>query len=94
MSPSLEFGKILMVAHNRRLTTLGVRQRSGEGVVRENGRPKRCLLESLFLLFPLTVFRCFKGKPYWGRQETNSPKNTLLDDRFPARRLLRSFGTL
>ena len=55
---------------------LGVRQRRGEGVVQRNGRPKG-ILESPFLLFPLKVFRCFQGKPYWGR--------------VPARRLLRSF---
>ena len=32
------------------------------------------VLESPFLLFPLKVFRCFQGKPYWGREETDSPK--------------------
>ena len=40
----------------------------GETVVQKG------VLESPFLLFPLKVFRCFQGKPYWGREETDSPK--------------------
>ena len=54
---------------------MGVRQRSGEGVVRRNGTVvQKGVLESPFLLFPLKVFRCYQGKPYWGREETDSPK--------------------
>ena len=51
----------------------------GETVVQKG------VLESPFLLFPFKVFRCFQGKPYYGREETDSSKNTFLDDRFPAR---------
>ena len=40
----------------------------GETVVQKG------VLESPLLLFPLKVFRCFQGKPYWGREETDSPK--------------------
>ena len=31
------------------------------------------VLESLFV-FPLKVLRRFHSKPYWGREETDSPK--------------------
>ena len=43
-----------------RVKLWGARQRSGEGGVRRNGRPKRVFLESPF---PLKVFMCFKSKP-------------------------------
>ena len=39
---------------------LGARQRSGKGVVRRNGCPKGCFLESPFLLCSLQVFRTFQ----------------------------------
>ena len=39
---------------------MGARQRSGEGVVRRNGCPKRVFLESPFLLCSLKVFRTFQ----------------------------------
>ena len=32
------------------------------------------VLESPFLLCPVKVFKCFKGKPQGGREETDSPK--------------------
>ena len=38
------------------------------------------------------VFRCFKSKPSRGREENGLFKNTLLDDCFAARHLLRPFG--
>ena len=67
-----------------------VHQRSGEGVVRRNGRPK-VFLESPFfsapLRFALKTFENLKGQRRNGLSE-----NTLLDGPFSARRLLRSFG--
>ena len=41
----------------------------GENVVQKG------VLESPFLLFPLEVFRCFQGKPYWGREERTLQKH-------------------
>ena len=47
----------------------GAEKASCGGTVVQKG-----VLESPFLLFPLKVFRCFQGRPYWGREETDSPK--------------------
>ena len=71
---------------------MGMRQRSGEGVVRRNGRPKRCLWRVRFSLCPLKVFRTFQV--FSKANLKGLSKNTLLDDRFSARRLRRSFGAL
>ena len=60
------------------LNCLGVRQRSGEGVVRRNGRPKGCFGESI--LFPLKVFKCFQGKANLTGAEK---KQTLQKHLFP-----------
>ena len=141
-------------AENRRITRMadvtqakspfakmGARQSSGEGVVRRNGRPKGCFLESPFLLCLLHGFRDLSGvlranlkraekkrtlqrannfsnvfrivfrilfrafqtvfridfKFFGGSfvlQTCRPNKNTLLDDRFSARRLRRSFSVL
>ena len=72
------------------ISTFRARQRSGEDVVRGNARLKGCL-ESPFLLCPSKVCTENTWKPSVGREETDSPKHPL-DDRFSARRLLRSFG--
>ena len=72
---------------------MGARQRSGEGVVRGNGCPKG-VVESPFLLCFLKVFRTFQvfqEQTLRGQRRNGLSKNTLLDNRFPARRLLRSF---
>ena len=56
---------------------MGARQRSGEGVVRRNGRPKGCFWRVCFFFAPLRFsghFKCFKSKPQGGREETESPK--------------------
>ena len=55
---------------------------------------KRVFLESAFLLCSLKVFRCFKSNLLGVERRNGLSKNTLLDNRFPARRLLRSFGAL
>ena len=57
--------------------SIRVHQRSGEGVVRRNGCPKGCFWRVRFFCAPLRFsgpFRCFKRKPYGGREETDSPK--------------------
>ena len=60
---------------------LGVRQRSGEGVVRRNGCPKGCFWRVRFfsapLRFVLTKTPARSWKPYGGRVETDSPKTPL-----------------
>ena len=56
---------------------------------------KRVFLESPFLLCPLKVFRTFqvfKEKTLRGQRRNGLSKNTLLDNRFSARPLHRSFG--
>ena len=50
---------------------------AANGVVRRNGCPKGCFWRVRFLPAPLRFsgpFRCFKRKPYGGREETDSPK--------------------
>ena len=41
----------------------------------ERRSSKRVFLESPFLLFPLKLFKCFKGKPYGGREERTLQKH-------------------
>ena len=55
---------------------------------------KRVFLESPFLLCPLKFFRCFKRQTLRGQTRNGLSKNTLLHNRFSARRLLRCFGAL
>ena len=76
---------------------LRVRQRSGEGVVRSNGCPKGCFWRVRFFSAPLrfalkTPEKVLKTLREQGRNRLS--KNTLLDNRFSARRLRRSFGAL
>ena len=63
--------------HFHWLKIMRVRQRSGEGVVRRNGRPKGCFWRVRFFSASLRfsgTFRCLKSKPQAGREETDSPK--------------------
>ena len=71
-------------------------QRSGEGVVRRNGCPKRCFWRVRFFSAPLRLkvfrtFQVFKEKILRAQRRNGLSKNTLLDNRFYARPL-RSFG--
>ena len=53
--------------------------------------------ESVFYSAPLRfsgLRRCFKGQTLRGQRRNGLSKNTLLDNRFCARRLRRSFGAL
>ena len=72
-----------------------VRQRSGEGVVRRNGCPKGCFWRVRFFSAPLrfslkTPER--QEKTLRDQRRNGLSKNTLLDNRFSARPLRRSFG--
>ena len=75
---------------------LRARERSGEGVVRRKQLSKRVFLESPFLLCPLKVcsYNTWKVlENLRGQRRNGLSKNTLLDNRFSAWRLRRSFGT-
>ena len=81
---------------SKRFPPIRVRQRSGEGVVRRKRLSKRVFLESPFLLCPLKFVlknMCEVLKALRGQSRNGLSKNTLLDNRFSARRLRRSFGT-
>ena len=72
-----------------------VRQRSGEGVVRRNGCPKGCFWRVRFfsaLLRFILKSTCKVLKTLRGQSRNGLSKNTLLDNRFSARRLRRSLG--
>ena len=73
------------------LYLLGVRQTSGEGIVRRNGCLKGNLWRVRFFAAPLR-FVLTTSENLKGAEKKRLSKNTLLDDRFSARRLLRSFG--
>ena len=66
-------------------------QRSGEGVVRRNGCPNGCFWRIRFFSVPLK-FALKESENLEGHRINGLSKNTLLDNRFSARRLLRSFG--
>ena len=68
------------------------RQRSGEGVMRGNGRPKGCFWRVCFFSAPVRFALKMFWKPLVGREETDSPKHPFGRPFLPARRLLRSFG--
>ena len=71
------------------------RQRSGEGVVRRNGCPKGCFWRVCFFSAPLRFFKTFQvfqEKTLRGQRRNGLSKSTLLDNRFSARPLRRSFG--
>ena len=77
------------------LVEIRARQRSGEGAARRNSRPKRCFWRVRFFSSPLEVFMRFKSNlKNGGKRRNGLSKSTLLDDRFSARRLRRSFGAL
>ena len=67
---------------------LGVRQRRGEGVVRRNGCPKGCFWRVHFFSASLR-FALKHLKALRGQRRNGLSKNTLLHNRFSARRLLR-----
>ena len=72
------------------LTLFRARQRSGEGVVRRNGCPKRCFWRVRFFSAPLRFlsYNTWKLLKTLGEQRRNGlSKNTLLDNRFSARPL-------
>ena len=77
----------------RLATSRWVRQRSGEGVVRRNGCPKGCFWRVRFFSAPLR-FSGVKEQTLRGQRRNGLSRNILLDKRFSARRLLRSFGAL
>ena len=66
-------------------------KRSREGVVRGNGRLKGCFWRVRFFSAPGRFALKTPENLKW-EEKKRTPQNTLLDDRFPARRLLRSFG--
>ena len=68
-----------------------VRQRSSEGVMRRNGRPKGCFWRVRFISAPLR-FTLQTLENLNGAEKKRTLQNTLLDDHFSARRLRRSFG--
>ena len=71
------------------------RQRRGEGVVRRNGCPKGCFWRVRFFSAPLRFVlknTCEVLKTLRGQSRNGLSKNSLLDNRFCARRLRRSFG--
>ena len=67
------------------------RQRSGDGVVRANGRPTGCFWRVRFFSAPFrfALQNIWKLRMNW---ENCAVHSRVLDDRFSARRLLRSFG--
>ena len=65
--------------------------RSGEGVVRRNGRPKVFFWRVRFFSSPLR-FALKRLKTLREQRRNGLSKNTLLDNHFSARRLLCSFG--
>ena len=67
------------------------RQRSGEGVVQGNSRPKGCFWRVFFFSAPLRFALQTLENLKWEEKKRTLQK-TFLDDRFSARRLLRSFG--
>ena len=69
------------------------RQRSGEGVVRGNGRPKGCFWRVRLFSAPLR-FALKASENLKAIEKKQTLQNTFLDNRFSARRLLRSFSAL
>ena len=92
-SPSLLQNSVSSLFRNSTLETVfrPFPKRSGEGVLRRNGCVQKGVLESPFLLCPLKVVRCFK-QTLRGQRRNGLSKDGLLDNRFSARRLLRSFS--
>ena len=76
---------------NSLIARVRARQRSGEGVVRGNGRPKGCFWRVRFFSAPLRFALKTPENLKW-EEKKRTLQNTLLGDRFSARRLLRSFG--
>ena len=89
---SLENLWIALKIHSERIR---VRRRSGEGVLQRSSRPKGCFWRVRFfsanLRFALKAPENLGGG---GVEKKRTLQNNLLDDRFSARRLLRSFGVL
>ena len=78
---------------------VGVCKRSGEGVVWRNGRPKNggpkgCFWGVHFFSAPLRFSGASRANVKGTTKKRTLSKNTLLDDRFAARCLLRSSGAL
>ena len=67
------------------ISLLGVRQRSGEGVVRRNGCPKGCFWRVRFFSAPLR-FALKTPENLKGAKKNGLSKNNLLDNRFSAQR--------
>ena len=83
----------LLLNNGRKITDEEVRarQRSGEGDVRKNGRPKGCIRRVRFFSVPLR-FALETPENLKGQRTNGLSKNTLFGRPFSARRLLRSFG--
>ena len=71
---------------NTYTSKIRARQRSGEGVVRRNGCPRGCFRRVRFFSAPLR-FALKTSENLKGAKKNGLSKNTLLDNRFSARRL-------